>query len=64
MRVKRLEVGVRVDAAVSWVGEAVQALAGARIGALRGHPQFVLVRQAGQGYPVAVECRGIDRLRH
>ena len=55
-----LQVGVEVRAAVGRVGEPVQSLAAARVGAVGGHPQLVLGRQAVQHDPVAVEGRGRD----
>ncbi len=62
VRVGGLEVGVEVTAAVHGVGEPVQALAAAGVGALGGHPQFVVGREIRQGDPVTVECPGPDRV--
>ena len=58
-----LELRVEVDPAVGRVDEAVQALAGARVGAVGGHHQLVVGGQAGQGDPVVgVRRRGVDLL--
>src|SRR5262249_59750606 len=62
VRVERLQVGVRVDAAVRRIGEAVESLTVARVCAVGGYPQLILGRQAGQRYPVPVEGTGWQRL--
>ena len=41
VRVERFQVGIQVDATVGWVGEAVQALAAARVRALGHDTKFV-----------------------
>ena len=60
VRVERLELGVEVHAAVDRVDEAVQALAGAGVRAVRGHHQLVALGQAVQGDPVPVEAVQAD----
>jgi hypothetical protein len=55
VRVERLQVGVEVDALVRRVGEPVQALAGARVRAVRDDPELVDVAQAVEGDPVPGE---------
>ncbi len=62
VRVERLQVGVEVHAAVGGVGEPVQPLAAAGVGARRHHPQFVLRRERRQRDPVAVERVSPERL--
>ena len=61
VRVERLQVRVQVHAAVGRVGEPVQPLAAARVGAVGHHPQLVLRGQPSQLDPVAVERAGRHR---
>ena len=61
MGVERLEVAVQVDVLVRRVGEPVQALARAGVGAGGSDPEFVVRGEAGECDPVTAEAGEVDR---
>ena len=63
-RVGHLELGVEVDLAVDRVDEAVQALAGVRVGAVGDDDELVLGRETAQRDPgVGEDRRHVERAR-